>query len=318
MDISNTLQKLSQVIVLDDNRVSNNQSLYGTVPLLPLHTGFDSIVKLQRQLLAEGFKHTIIISDTVAEFENWKGIKPEQRPLVISYYMHMLKLLGLGSANIVLASSFQRKEYYWDLVFKLSEVITSRELLKASPQDERSLEKQTLKEPFHILFQIADIIAHNSSLVVGNVSQKRIYDVARKVLRKTGYQAPGELLVDLPKDILGNDLNSSRSATRISYHETQETLQKKIFAIPNENKQLIFDLFINSVYTYVPQVLISGNRYSEKQFIEQWPTIQEIDFAVLKNDLVAALWKRFGSYSEYFETNKKLIEWIDLDRVRGV
>lgn len=317
-NISKSLQEQAQVVVLDTDQVMNKRSLYGTVPLLPLHTGFDPLVRLQKQLLAEGFEHTIIISDTVAEFENWKGISEKNKTKAVAYYVHMLKLLGLGNSNIVLASSFQKKEHYWDLVFRISETVTSRELMKASPQEERKSQNQSLKEPFHILFQIADIVSNNAGLVVGNVSQKRIYDVARKVLRKAGFVAPGELLVDLPKDILGNDLNQSSSATRISYHETEETLTEKIVQVSEENKDIIFDLFIHSVFTFTPQVKILEKRYSEKQFRENWSTLCQVDFEALKRDLVVALHKRFSLYQKHFEENQAIVSWIDFDRVRGI
>src|SRR3989344_6921309 len=93
--------------------------LYGTIPLLPLHIGFDPIASLIKYLLSCGLKPLIIFADSFVMLEKNESIDTFEYRKIVEYYKFFFELLGVSRSNIHLHSEAFRNPAYWNLTMDL-------------------------------------------------------------------------------------------------------------------------------------------------------------------------------------------------------
>jgi tyrosyl-tRNA synthetase len=148
------------------------------------------------------------------------------------YYESYLRF-GVGlDAEFVLGSKLQKSDEYIMLLYTTLNEVSVGSLREVTPQTLKSkTQKQTLSIVY-LLLQCLDAVVLDADLVFGVESQRKIYSLLQTLdgaVRTSGFDVPvEELYVNVPHDIKGNQLTESTSATRISIHDSIETIRDKV------------------------------------------------------------------------------------------
>lgn len=292
--------------------------LYGTVPLRPLHLGFDPALNLINYLTKKKkLNPKIILGDTFAFLDKNVSIFSEEYGNILNYYKFFFSTVGLNKSDFILHSDTFKKIKYWKLVASGSMFFGEREMIKSSLIKRSNYKEVPLVTYMHPLLQSIDICFHKPSLVMGYSSQRRIYIMSKLILKKLNFKSDlGYIFLREYKDIEGNLLKDSTSETRISYHESETSLDRKISKISYNNKEIIKDIYLQSIYPFLLKEIQNVTSMSKKEFISFFEKITNKEFKKIKRLSVQLLNSRFNRYRKVFRENPAWIDWINSDKIQ--
>ena len=317
---------------------SSRKSLWGVAPVAPIHLGLDSLVLLQKEAIRLGVKrHYLIIADFHALMT--KGISwRESRARSYYYEFYFKEVCQLENTDFLLGSFFQtRPDYVEELYSSLRDISLSK-VRETMP----SLAKNRTVYSFvavYALMQCLDIFHVNANYVLAETAQKKIYDlvpdISNSFIQRTGIER--NFTTGLNKmsfayikpahDILGQNLNVSSSGTRISIHESESSLLKKVKRIsipaqtdPSSTNPLL-DTFKYSVFPWFDFIQIKClngvtkeyYKYEDFEFDYYHKVFHSID---AKSELYEKLKMRISKTQNLMA--KGISNWINIDKAAGI
>lgn len=330
-------------------------SLWGVAPKSPLHIGYDRFFLKQIDLIRCGCDHTILLADLHVQL-NDPEINVADLSLRTAYYQEaMSAVFGLSKAKFVLGSSFQfNRDYISRLLSCLAEVRAIR-AYKATPT--------TVTDPAHLVswqskgqaatpkyeefpadigdrslanlaypvLQALDVYHQKADIALGDFGQKQIYAnigrdaKLRKYLAFDDEQKPPVLLfLENGTDIQGKPLMQSRQRDRITFHETHETLERKVMSVVaaeySVNGNPLLDICRYSVLPWIdgPLNIERQGRHSleihDFEQLAHFYRLGHIHPSDLKQSVIAPLWTRISEFGQHFAKDEKrhLVSWIDV------
>jgi tyrosyl-tRNA synthetase len=201
-------------------------SYWGVAPTGTPHLGYYRILEKQQMLVEEGFEHTILIADLHAYLDDekcpWEEM--ERRSTV---YEKCFELLGLGDAEFVRGSSFQRSlDYVDDLYHAIGKVTVNRAEHAASEVVRGS--SPTLGSVTYPVMQNLDCVYLDSDLAVGGIDQRHVYMLGRELLPELGYEKVSFLFTPLGKSPAGEKMSASEKETKIELWADEDTIDERI------------------------------------------------------------------------------------------
>lgn len=315
------------------------KSVWGVAPTAPLHLGYDSLILAQKELINFGFTHTIILADYHAMLTH--GYSLEQVSKRTTYYENYLRHCCEFPAAFVRGSNFQTRQDYIELLYSTLSNISISDTKKSLSKVSKSSGIDNMKVSAYIygIMQCLDCEYLNVDLIFAARGQSKIYKLfdffhsgdfsnrrfCEKALEKDfNKKSRTFIYVDTGVDIRGQPLNQSNSQTRISIHETENSLKKKIKAmfappsgqiIPHNRVNALLEYFKYSVFPWRSEpikILDVDNNW--QTYFSFDPFYSDYQQGILHpNDckaiLLVVLWERLEKVQK--SMGSSLCDWID-------
>jgi len=231
----------------------------GYEPSGDLHIGhFVTILKL-RDLEKAGFKIKILLADWHAWLNkkgDWKFISEQ-----VQKWKKAFKKIGLKNPEIIIGTSFQKKDNYIQDVFELASKSTLNRGLRAMQGVARDIEHAKITQIIYPLMQVADMKALNVDVVVAGMEQRKIHMMALESLKDIGYKVPIFIHTSLIPSLKGLDskMSSSDKESLISVADSKKEIQKKISKAfcPEAQPNPILDIAKILVFPFFEKIKIS-------------------------------------------------------------
>ena len=309
-------------------------SMWGVAPIAPIHLGYDSLILLQRELTNMGFKHTILIADLHAIMShNLTFDDVRIRSIYYSYYLTCI--CGL-KANIVYGSDFQTRPSYIEDLYGALRKITISQIKDTIPSTRKNEPFFSYKVIYPIM-QCIDVFYVNADVIIAEEGQRKIYRLLANIKKADPLrQRPKDIVrkidfiyIPTSHDIMGRPLKHSNSSTRISIHENEKSLKKKIIKMyaPPSNQRVeegkanaLLEFFRYSVFPWINEPIkvhtkngvIKYERYSDFEKDYTSGLIRPED---AKDVLYSQLLKRISAIKN--ELKKGISFWINEKKVVG-
>jgi tyrosyl-tRNA synthetase len=249
------------------------QILWGVAPVPPLHLGYDRAIRIIRALLAQKMRVSILLADYHAVLAY--GLDIEATRHRKAYYYNYLKHMCGDGVSFQEGTQFQSRQAYAEMLYNWQRIATVADVKAALPSAvAKSLNVQTnvISTYTYTLVQVIDPLYLGVDAVMGDQGQKKIYDLGPLLMKKSSRNAvtsdrrgtayPAQIYYDVGHDIKGMPIFQSKGSTRISIHETKDSLTRKIrdiYAPPPGQPEAegrvnaLFSLFRDSVFPWVEE-----------------------------------------------------------------
>lgn len=337
-------QILPNSVVLQELINTNNtvRSFWGIAPTAPLHLGYDSLILAQKELIRLGFTHTILLADYHAMLTHGYSFE-EASKRAIYYENYFRHCCGLP-ITFVRGSSFQTRQDYIELLYSTLSIISVLDVKNSLSKVSKSSGTDNVKIASYIygIMQCLDCYYLGANVVLAEWGQAKIYrmfdilqqedlnDRSFNGVLKQSYKRESFVFTYIATgfDIKGQSLNQSHSQTRISIHETENSLKKKIDAmfaappeqiLPEDRVNAILEYFKYSVFPWRSQPIevldIDGNQRTYSLFDSFQSDYQ---LGILhpndcKNSLFSALWERLSLIQA--SMGSCICDWIDFRKI---
>lgn len=314
-----------------------SRSLWGVGPAGPIHFGYDAAAVEQIRLTEKGCSHTVLFADLhVMMSHGLSYAEARQR----SHYYEAVFSAGYGiEARFVNGSEFELTPEYQTLLLGLASCMSISPLAAALPQSVTRTRgsERTLGTLLYPLMQCLDAVYLGVDVVLADKSQRKTYDLLNREEALAGIQglvdhrADGERhaipvdfrYFDLATDIRGKPLNESTSRTRISIHETSDSLRTKVrsmFAPPavaksNDRQNALLYYIHHSAVPWVGRPILVETRDGlwsgdSAEALDLAYSTGELHPNDLKNFLFDVLLDRVHRFRERLATVS--YDWIDM------
>ncbi len=234
MDRLELIKKNTQEILGEDKlkkSLNKKQPIVycGYEPSGDMHIGHLVTILKLRDFEKAGFKVKILLADWHAWLNkkgDWKFIKEQTKKWEQSF-----KKIGLKNHEIIVGTSFQRKEDYIDDVFTLSANSTLNRGLRAMQGVARDIEHAKVTQIIYPFMQVADMKALNVDAVVAGMEQRKIHMIAVESLKEINFQVPAFVHTSLIPSLKGADsgkMSSSDKESLISVKDSAKEIKEKI------------------------------------------------------------------------------------------
>jgi len=311
----------------DIRPMAGRSSLWGISPTAPIHLGLDPLIILQKAYAGRGVRHTVLLADYHAMMSH--GFPVEEVNRRSHYYETYLRhCCGLDAAYVQ-GSSHQTSSAYVEALYtascKLPISSIKQSLARAAKGPEA--DSKALSLYLYGIMQCLDCCYLGADLVIAEQGQKKIYDLLKFVCRDGRWECPEFIYLPLACDIVGRPLNQSTAKTRISIHESRESLARKIhrmYAPPGDAgtpPNPLLECFKHSVFPWrAGSIVVSNTSNRERRYGNYREFEQEYHRGLLHpNDCKAALegylWQRLERIDGRMGTEVR--SWVELDKARG-
>ncbi len=314
LTVTKTNDKLTELFDEIIGEVHLNQQskkvLFGLVPNKPLHAGFDRLIFYLKTLVDLDYSCIFVLDD-------FDLPKTEEIELIIMYNKELIKNLGLTNVEFVRTSILRRKTEYLDCFQEVCKIFNLKNINKSTAQ--LNLKNPSVSELLHSVYQTTDTIFFSANAVFGDLGQRRIYMQTRGIFKKLKRESPTCFFVTLGKDTQNLPLNKSTSRSRISYHESSNSLKKKISSslITTENIRTSFieEILKFSVFPYTSSLEINNFNYASTQDICTAFKENQISEGQIKEAVILFLNSRFENLKN--KMSKSLTSWIDTSKIEA-
>ncbi len=321
------------------------RSLWGIVPTAPIHLGYDSLIVAQKRLLSLGLQHTVLLADYHAMLTHgYSFVEISQRA---TYYENYLRHCCGLYATFVRGSSFQTTTHYVEALYSAMSALSVTKVKESLSKVSKGAGADTTMVSAYLygLMQCLDPSYLSADVVFAEQGQAKIYQLLNafpgKIIAGREYFSQATKEVSVPKplvfiyapigyDIKGQPLNQSRTLTRVSIHETQESLGKKIddmFAapagqvLPTNRANAILEFFKNSVFPWRSDPVEVADVSKRRRTYACFDDFQrDYEAGMLhpndcKASLLAALWERLKIIQTAM--GSCICDWVDISKARG-
>jgi tyrosyl-tRNA synthetase len=199
----------------------------GYEPSGDIHLGHLVTVMKLRDLEQAGFKVKILLADWHAWLNkkgDWKFIGEQ-----VKKWENSFKKIGLKNPEIIVGTSFQRKESYIDDVFTLASTSTLNRGLRAMQGVARDIEHAKVTQIIYPFMQVADMKALGVDVVVAGMEQRKIHMISVESLNSINYPVPVFIHTPLISSLSGKGkMSSSDKSSLISIRDSSSEIKKKI------------------------------------------------------------------------------------------
>lgn len=307
----------------------NRRTLWGIAPNGPLHLAYDRLIAEQRELLDAGHEHVVLLADrNASKMHHLNAREVSDRA---SYYEYYFKHCCGLRAQFVRGSDFQSRPDYFEELLNLSSMIPTSRIKDASPRVAQMNGARKFVSDLGVLMQLTDVRHLNPGLILADDGQRKIYDLLEGIDEDLDRDRPRVRYVPLGHDIKGRPLNESRSSTRISIHETCESLSRKVqemFAppahqpLPEGRVNALLEYFQWSVFPWVENsVLVKSVNGSALSFAEYESFADAYEAGLLhpnecKQTLNEVLWERLREVQR--SLGSALTAWVNVEQCIGL
>ncbi len=276
------------IINLDDIRIKLNDkkqlnAYWGIEPNVPLSLNhLIPLIKIRDLLLCD-VSVTILIADVHAFLSKGDDIKIEER---VAYYnfiiMLLLKIIGnnldytkiidINNVKIIRGKDKQLdKRYMLDLLKASSfiDVVTAR---KTSTNKKRH-NNPKVSHLLYPIMQMLDETILDADIQIGNINQRKIFELSYNNVEKLGYNKCSYLIYD------SIDID-------ISFLDDEKTINTKINFIPCEEKELMENSTCLKLLKYIVCPINYNTHYFNtiyKRWLEGSITIQKLKEILMTN-----------------------------------
>lgn len=200
----------------------------GYEPSGAVHLGHLVTITKLLQLQKAGFKVKILLADWHAHLNrkgNWDFIEEQ-----VKFWKKNFEVLGLGSAEFVKGTNFQRKEEYINDLFTLSVNTTLNRGLRSMQEVARDIEHATVSQVIYPLMQINDIKHLEVDVAQAGIEQRKIHMLAREILHDIGWKKPLFIHTPLVNSLQGpgKKMSSSIPESNISVNDSDDAVKAKL------------------------------------------------------------------------------------------
>ncbi|MFH1544952.1 MAG: tyrosine--tRNA ligase [archaeon] len=225
-----------------------------------VHLGHLATITKLIDLEKAGFKVKVLFADYHTWLNrkgSWEEIKEK-----IGMWEKAFKKSGLGKAEYVLGSSFQKKNEYLDDLLTISLHTTMKRAIRSMQEIARDIEHATVSQTIYPLMQIVDMKYLEVDAAEAGLEHRKIHMLAREVMNKINYRKPFFVHTPVINSLLGSGgkMSSSVPSSIISVRDSEEDIKKKI------NK------------AYCPEGFIEGNPLLEIMQLIVFPRVKSIEF----------------------------------------
>lgn len=312
--------------------------LWGVSPIAPIHLGFDRTLRLLKKLSERGWKLSIVIADyhsVLSHSLQWPDVSNRSH----YYHAYLRHCCGL-SGDIYFGSQFQTNPEYFEMLLRASNqtsLASVRAALPSRPAGRDLAPWPDLGAAIYQVMQCVDAAYFGANAIVADAGQRKTYQLMKSFGTVSGIshhawrrgprgsvqpRTPRLLSVPTGIDIRGCALRDSSTATRISIHETRESLGGKVqrmYAPPAHQPEVpgvpnaLLWHFQNSVFPWriEPVVIESGRRQFRYSSFEAFKAEYDSGFlhpTDCKDALAEALWHRISLAQRALA--KVLVDWI--------
>lgn len=313
-------------------------ALWGVSPIAPIHFGFDRTLRLLKQLDDRGWRLSVVIADyhsVLSHGLQWPDVSNRSQ-----YYQAYLRHCCGLNGDILLGSQFQTDPVYFEMLLRASSqtsLASVKNSLPSLPSRRAQGSWPDLGAAIYQVMQCVDAAYLGANAIVADAGQRKTYQLMENfrsfsaISHHAWRRGPrGTALVKQPKqlwiptgiDLRSNALRDSTAATRVSIHETRESLDEKIqrmYAPPASQPDVTHKInallwhFENSVFPWrsEPIIVESGGRchkfcrFEDFQVEYEAGNLHPMD---CKHTLADALWLRISSVQRVLA--KVLVDWI--------
>lgn len=192
-----------------------------------IHLGHLVTITKLLDLEKAGFKVKVLFADWhtyLNQKGDWDFIHKQ-----IEIWKKGFKAAGLGKAEFILGSSFQRKQEYIDDVLKLATKITLNRGLRSMQQVARDIENAKISQVIYPLMQIVDIKHLKIDLVQAGIEQRKIHMLGVEYFNLINYKVPVFVHTSLIASLKGpGKMSSSDPDSLISIRDKDDDIKNKI------------------------------------------------------------------------------------------
>lgn len=323
-------------IVDSIKKIDEKKTLWGVAPIAPLHIGYDSLILLQKVLMESGCSHTILLSDIHAMMSH--GLSFNDVNVRSNYYQYYLSnICGLNTI-FIRGSYFQTRPGYVEDLYGLLAAITVSKIKDSFPVSRKGEPFFSYKVIYPIM-QCLDCNHTDTRIVVAEEGQKKIYRLTEEIRKAQSLRIwisnrfSKEIYffyIPTSHDIMGNPLLVSSAKTRISIHETAESLSKKMrqmYAPPGKQPinsgrvNALLEFFKYSVFPWTTEsIRIKTNRGSVQHYDHYMDFERDYNEGLItpedaKKTLYNELLTRINIIQDEFR--KALTYWVDVEKAVG-
>lgn len=336
INIQRTLEIPEIKSIIDSfTQIRNKKTLWGVAPVSPLHLGYDSLILLQKALLGSGASHNILLSDIHAMMSH--GLNFDEVNRISNYYHYYLSNICELNATFIRGSYFQmRSGYIEDLYGILSAINVNK--IKGTFPTSRKNEPFIAYQVIYPCMQCLDCYHIDIDIAIGEESQKKIYrltDIIRKSkpLRSWILDRMNKditfFYIPTSHDIMGDPLIISSAKTRISVHETADTLSMKIkrmYAPPGKQQPIygkinaLLEFFKYSVFPWTTESIKikTTSGFEEYKSYNEFERDYYKEFIIpqdAKKTIYEEIWNRIEKIQNKFREG--ITTWVDIQKAVG-
>ncbi len=276
----------------------------GYEPSGPIHIGHLVTIMKLRDLERVGFKVKILLADWHAWLNkkgDWKSINEE-----VQKWKKIFKKVGLKHPEIIIGTSFQRKDDYMNDVFTLAANSTLNRGLRAMQGVMRNPENAKVTQIIYPFMQVADMKFLEVDVAVAGMEQRKIHMIAVESIKDINYKVPVFIHTSLISSLGGKGkMSSTDEKNLISINDSKEEIKKKIAkAYCPEGKQnpileiaklLVFPRFeklkVKRDKKFGGNIIYNSYGELEKDFLSK--KLHPADLKTLVSEKLAEMFKRF-------------------------
>lgn len=321
-----------RTIIDSVKKIDEKKTLWGVAPVAPLNFGFDALILLQKALISSGYIHTILLSNFHAMMTH--GLSYSETDIRCNYYRYYLSNICGLDATFIRGSDFQTRPGYTEDLYSTLKSITISKIKDSFPVSRK-------KDPFlaykviYPIMQCIDCYHTDSRIVISEEGQKKIYRLLEEIKMvipfrdnwsyDRTYKETYFFYIPTSHDIMGNPLIVSNAKTRISVHETDESLNKKvkqIYAPPGKKLEdgkvnALLEFFKYSVFPWTSKSI----RINTINGLVEYEDYRDLESDYNK-ELIAPQDAKDVLYNQLSERLKKIqneftmgiTHWIDIKR----
>lgn len=320
-------------------------SLWGVGVNAPIHLGLDDLIVRQKALTSLGARHLVLLADYHSLITHQLTLHEAGRRA--DYYERYLRHCCGLKATYVRASEFVTHSDYAEALYALLNRVRESEMKRHMPQGLRktvTAGTSSVSAYVYMVMQWLDARFLGADLVFADAGQRKVYELLDSVdldgaLRAAGVprwrspldpqRVPAAIYAPLGWDIRGLPLQDSTAATRISIHETPESLQHKIRRMhappagqaPTGRMDVLLSTFRSSVFPWTDEPVEVGRRGRPALLFHDHTALTtayhngEVHPADCKESLTVHLWRRLSAVQAAWP---QLPTWLDHDRAVGL
>jgi len=320
-------------------------TFWGVGANVPIHLGLDELIVRQRALTRLGARHLVLLADYHSLVTHQLTLQ-EAGHRADYYERYLRDCCGLD-ATYVRASEFVTHSDYAEALYALLNRVRESEMKRHMPKGLRKVVTgggSMVAASVYMVMQWLDARFLGADLIFADIGQRKIYELLDTVdldsaLAAAGVRrwrspvdpdkVPAALYAPLGTDIRSMPLHESTAATRISIHETPDSLQQKVgrmYAPPPGQAQagrrnVLLSTFRASVFPWIDQPVRVNRRgrpplaFTHHTALAQAYGSGAVHPADCKEALTELLWQRLTSIQRAWPQPP---EWLELTRAIGL
>lgn len=233
----------------------------GYEPSGDIHIGHLVTIMKLRDFEKAGFKVKVLLADWHAWLNkkgDWKFINSQ-----VEKWKKAFRKIGLKDLEIIVGTSFQRKEDYINDVFTLAASSTLNRGVRAMQGVARDIEHAKVTQIIYPFLQVVDMKALGVDAVVAGMDQRKIHMIAVESLKEIGHDVPFFIHTPLLSSLRGKEkMSSSDKSGLISVADSSSEIKRKISKAycPEAQKNIVLDIVRILIFPFFEKIEVKRDK----------------------------------------------------------